>query len=151
MDKLNFLQNEFPQLVSKLQADTKGVWGVLNAQQMIEHMSDSISFATGKNNQQLISPIDKVDVFKSFAMSDKEFKPNTPNSLLSETPAPAKYDSMEKSIEELKTTIKDFVAYFDNNKGATLTNPFFGNLNFDEWTHLLHKHSVHHCKQFGLL
>jgi len=151
MTKIDFLINEFPTLVAKLPADTKGAWGVLNAQQMVEHMSDSISFATGKNNQQLISPVDKVDVFKSFAMSDKEFKPNTPNSLMSETPAPAKYDSMEKSIEELNTTIKDFVAYFQNNKGATLINPFFGNLNFDEWIHLLHKHAVHHCKQFGLL
>ena len=151
MDKLHFLQNEFPTLVAKLKADTKGSWGVLNAQQMVEHMSDSISFATGKNNQALISPAGKVDVFKSFAMSDKEFKPNTPNSLMSEIPAPAKHNNMEASIDELKTTINDFVNYFESNKGATLTNPFFGNLNFEEWTHLLHKHAVHHCKQFGLL
>jgi hypothetical protein len=151
MDKLNFLQNEFPVLVSKLTAETKGAWGVLNAQQMVEHMSDSISFATGKNNQQLISPVEKVDVFKAFAMSDKEFKPNTPNSLMSETPAPAKHSNMQASIEELKSTIQAFVSYFENNKGATLTNPFFGELNFEEWTKLLHKHAVHHCKQFGLI
>jgi len=151
MDKLNFLQNEFPTLVSKLTAETKGTWGVLNAQQMVEHMSDSISFATGKNNQQLISPVEKVDVYKAFAMSDKEFKPNTPNSLMSEIPAPAKHSNMQASIEELKSTIQEFISYFENNKGATLTNPFFGELNFEEWTKLLHKHAVHHCKQFGLI
>ncbi|MBN8695980.1 MAG: DUF1569 domain-containing protein [Bacteroidetes bacterium] len=151
MDKLNFLKNEFPLLATKLQADAKGSWGVLNAQQMVEHMSDSISFATGKNNQKLISPVEKVDVFKAFAMSDKEFKPNTPNSLMSETPAPAKHNTMQASIDELNTTISDFIHYFENNKGATLINPFFGELNFEEWTHLLYKHAVHHCKQFGLL
>lgn len=151
MDKINFLKNEFPLLVAKLHADAKGEWGVLNAQQMVEHMSDSISFATGKNNQKLISPVEKVDVFKAFAMSDKEFKPNTPNSLMPEMPAPAKHPNMQASIDELKQTIADFIQYFDNNKGATLTNPFFGELNFEEWTHLLYKHAVHHCKQFGLL
>lgn len=151
MDKIHFLKNEFPLLAAKINADAKGSWGVLNAQQMVEHMSDSISFATGKNNQKLISPVEKVDVFKAFAMSDKEFKPNTPNSLMSEIPAPAKHPNMQASIDELKQTIADFIQYFDNNKGSTLTNPFFGELNFEEWTHLLYKHAVHHCKQFGLL
>jgi hypothetical protein len=58
---------------------------------------------------------------------------------------------MEASIEELKSTIQEFISYFEKNKDATLTNPFFGELNFEEWTKLLHKHAVHHCKQFGLI
>jgi len=151
MNKLNFLKTEFPKLVSALSADTKGEWGVLNAQQMVEHMADSISFGTGNNNQKLHSPIESIGRFRDFAMSEKEFKPNTPNALMSATPLPAIYSTVKESIVEYEKQIEAFIHYFESNKEATITNPFFGDLNFDEWTHLLYKHAVHHANQFGLL
>lgn len=151
MEKIDFLKTEFPKLVRTLSPEEKAEWGVLNGQQMVEHLADSISFATGKNNQTLHSPAEHVDKYKSFAMSDKEFKPNTPNSLMPAVPAPALKSNMEDSVKELEKQIAAFISYFETNKRATITNPFFGDLNFEEWTHLLHKHAVHHCKQFRLL
>lgn len=151
MDKLNFLKNEFPQLLKKLNAEAKGYWGVMNGQQMVEHMAESISFATGKNNQTLHTPIEHVGKYKEFAMSDKEFKPNTKNTLMSETAPPVIKNSIDEAIQEVEKEIADFITYFEKNKNATLTNSFFGDLNFEEWTHLLHKHAIHHCKQFGLI
>lgn len=151
MDKLFFLTTEFPKLVATLKADAKGSWGVLNAQQMVEHMADSVSIATGKNNQKLHTPVEQVAAYKGFAMSEKEFKPNTKNVLMSEVPVPTVKSSMEEAINLYKNTLTDFIAYFEQHKDATLTNPFFGDLNYQEWIHLLHKHAVHHCKQFGLL
>lgn len=151
MDKLNFLKTEFPKLLRTLNAEAKGEWGVLNAQQMVEHMAESISFASGKNNQLLHSPIEHVGKYKEFAMSDKEFKPNTKNVLMSDTPVPIRKKQMEDAIIQLELEIDDFIGYFEKNKGAVLTNSFFGDLNFEEWVHLLHKHAVHHAKQFRLL
>jgi hypothetical protein len=151
MNKLDFLKNEFPKLLKKLDPNAKGGWGVMNGQQMVEHMAESIGFATGKNNQSLHTPAEHVGKYKEFAMSDKEFKPNTKNGLMSDTPAPINKSGMEEAIAEVENEIADFIKYFENNPGATLTNSFFGDLNFEEWTHLLHKHAVHHCKQFGLL
>ncbi len=151
MGKLNFLKTEFPKLTVKLNSDAKGNWGVLNAQQMVEHMSDSVSYATGKNNQPLHSSKENVGKYKEFAMSDKEFKPNTKNALMSETPIPTKNSTMQLALLEYEQQINSFINYFENNEGATITNPFFGDLNFDEWIHLLYKHAVHHCKQFGLV
>jgi hypothetical protein len=151
MDKLNFLQNEFPQLLKKLSPDTKGAWGVMNAQQMVEHMAESISFATGKNNQSLHTPEEHVEKYKEFALSDKEFKPNTKNVLMSEVPPPTTKANMQEAIAEVEKQTKAFIEYFQNNKESTLTNSFFGDLNFHQWLHLLHKHAVHHCKQFDLL
>ena len=84
MNKLNFLKNEFPELLTNLKPDAKGAWGVMNGQQMIEHMAESISYATGNNNQLLHTPVEQVVKYKEFAMGDKEFKPNTKNALLSE-------------------------------------------------------------------
>ena len=151
MEKLHFLKNEFPKLLQSLQPDAKGAWGVLNGQQMVEHMAESISFATGKNNQKLHVPVENIGKYKEFAMSDKEFKPNTKNALMSDVPEPTRKASMNEAIAEVEREITDFVSYFENNIGATLTNSFFGDLNFNEWIHLLHKHAIHHCKQFGLI
>jgi len=58
---------------------------------------------------------------------------------------------MQEAINEYNKQVTAFITYFENNKGTTLTNPFFGELSFEEWTHLLHKHAVHHSKQFGLI
>ena len=151
MDKLAFLKTEFPKLVRTLSPEAKGEWGVLNGQQMVEHMADSISFATGKNNQALYSPAEHVEKYKSFAMSDKEFKPNTPNALMPAVPTPVIKSTMEEAVVELEKQIANFINFFETNNGATITNPFFGNLNFEEWVHLLHKHAVYHSKQFKLL
>jgi hypothetical protein len=151
MDKLNFLKNEFPQLLKKLDPNAKGSWGVMNGQQMVEHMAESISFATGKNNQKLYTPAEQLKGYKDFAMSDKEFKPNTKNALMSETAPPITMASMQEAIAAVEKELADFILYFEKNKGATLTNSFFGDLNFEEWTHLFHKHAIHHAKQFGLI
>jgi hypothetical protein len=151
MNKLDFLKNELPSLFRKLEPQVKGNWGVMNAQQMVEHMADSISQATGRNHQTIHTPAEKLEAFKSFAMSDKEFKPNTKNALMAEVPAPVSLPGMNEAIQSLENEISRFIDYFEKNKGTTLTNPFFGDLNFEEWTHLFHKHAVHHCKQFNLL
>lgn len=151
MDKLHFLKTEFPKLLQTLQPDAKGNWGVLNGIQMVEHMADSVKEATGKLQLTILTPADRVEKMKEFAMSDKDFKPNTPNSKMSATPPPARNQTMQEAIIEFENEVSDFVNYFEKNKGTTLPNSFFGNFNFEEWTHLLSKHAKHHCKQFGLL
>jgi hypothetical protein len=151
MEKLNFITKEFPAMLEKLPADAKGKWGVMNGQQMAEHMAESVSFATGKNNQELHTKAEDLERFKSFAMSDKEFKENTKNALLPPTPPPVRTPGMEHAIAEYRKEIADFSSYFEKNKGSKLMNSFFGELNYEEWVHLLHKHAVHHAKQFGLM
>ncbi|HET6243711.1 MAG: hypothetical protein H0V01_08315 [Bacteroidetes bacterium] len=150
-DKLNFLNIDFPKLLAKLNAQDKGEWGVLNGQQMVEHMSDSVRIANGKDKMVLQYPPEKALEYKKFALSDRDFKQNTKNSLMSETPAAIRKSSMQEAIKELENELACFKDFFETNKNATLTNPFFGDMNFEEWTHLLHKHALHHCKQFRLV
>lgn len=151
MNKLEFLKTGFPNLLHTLKPDAKGNWGVLNGIQMVEHMTYSVHFATGQQGTKIMTPADRLETSKSFAMSDKEFKPNTKNTMMAEIPEPAKNATMQEAIKEFENEVAAFINYFENNKGTTLTNPFFGELNFEEWTHLLSKHAMHHCKQFGLL
>ncbi len=151
MDKLSFLKDELPTLMAKLKAGDKGNWGVLTAQGMVEHLGDALREANGKTPIKTLTPPDKLEKAKSFAMSDKPFKENTKNSMMSAEPAQLNFISIDAAIVDYQKEIKAFIKHFKGKEESTLPNPFFGDLNFAEWTHLLHKHATHHCKQFNLL
>ena len=149
--KLNFITNTVPDLLLQLPANQKGNWGVLNAQQMVEHLIDSVGIANGKRPEKLITPIENLERVKSFMLSDKPFKENTKNVQMPDVPNPIVNANMQDAVQELKNELHNFEKAFENNSSKTITNPFFGDLNFEEWTHLLHKHFEHHCRQFSLL
>jgi hypothetical protein len=131
-------------------ADAERRWGKMNVQQMIEHMSDSVRMANGKFVNPLVTPEENVPKMQAFLMSEKPFRENTPNNLLSETPLPPRNTTMNETIEELQNEIDDFFLFFKDDKNKTFLNPFFGQLNFDMWVQLLHKHAMHHLRQFGV-
>jgi len=151
MEKEKFLTEEYIILLKKLKADEKPQWGVLSAQGMVEHMTDSIGIAWGRLNEPMQTPPEFVEKAKGFAMSDKPFKPNTKNSLMSETPAQLRHANLEEAIKELENEVLLFTTHYQFNLEASVTNPFFGDLNYGEWVHLLHKHATHHLKQFSVI
>lgn len=151
MNTTEFFKIEVPQLFSTLDPAAKGVWGVLNAQQVVEHLAWSFEQAAGMHPQALQTPAEMVEKMQAFALSDKPFRPNTKNSLMSETPAPVIKANMAESIDWLKQAVDQFLAYFEANPNAILLNPFFGELNQAGWTTLLKKHCIHHLNQFELI
>jgi hypothetical protein len=151
MDKAKFLKEDYIPLLKKLKGDEKGNWGVLSAQGMVEHMSDSVAEGSERIKRNLQTPEHLVQRFREFALSEKEFKPETKNALMSETPAALRHKNISDAINELEKEIATFFDYHDKNPGKIITNPFFGDFNYEEWLHLLHKHAIHHLKQFSLL
>lgn len=150
MDKELFFKEQYIPLIKKLTGAEKGNWGVLSAQGMVEHMSESIAIASMRIVHALHTPPEQVERFKSFALSDKEFKPGTKNALMTDEAAPLRHKSMEDAIKELEEEVKEFLSFYEHKPEATVLNPFFGDLNYNEWLHLLNKHAVHHLKQFNL-
>lgn len=150
-EKINFLNNEFPRLVLELKADATGSWGVLNAQQMVEHMSDSLRVANGKDPKKQLFDGEQVKKTREFMLSEKPFKENTKNIEMSEVPPAPRFSTMAESVVELEKEIADFFAVFEGTEQKTIMNPFFGPLTFDEWVHLLDKHARHHLRQFNLI
>jgi hypothetical protein len=150
MEKEKFLKEKYIPLLKKIPADKKGSWGVLSVQGMIEHMTDSIGLGWGRLKEPLQTPQNLLERARSFALSDKEFKPGTKNSLMTENAAPLRHPDIDAAIAELENEINSFIAYFQKHPNAVITNPFFGEMNYAEWLHLLHKHAVHHLKQFGV-
>jgi hypothetical protein len=149
-EKLAFLQNDLIQHLKNIPAGTSPQFGKMTVQQMIEHFSDSVRIASGKTSiQNFVTPPEHLEKMQAFMLSDKPFRENTPNPLLPQIPPPVKHTRIEDALAELKAEIDYFVASFQQSDRIT-RNPFFGDLNFEQNIHLLHKHAVHHLKQFGV-
>ena len=84
-------------------------------------------------------------------MSDKEFRENTKAPVLPEQPLPLQYSTMDEALDHLGKSVDDFFDFFKDDPTKTTLHPAFGELNFDEWIQLHHKHVTHHLKQFGLI
>lgn len=140
---LNYLRN--------LKGDEDNAWGLMNAQQMVEHLSDSVAMANGHNPHQPHTSSEDLPKWKAFAMSEKDFRPNTPNALLPDTPANVRNTDIAHAIAELENELAAFRQLYENDNQLTQMNPFFGPLNYNEWVHLFAKHFRHHLRQFRLI
>ena len=149
-EKEDFLKNDLVLHLSKLNSTDKGQWGVLNAQQIVEHMSDAFRNYHGMDSKKILTPAERLPAMKDFLMSEKPFKPNTKNIEMPEIPTPVKHPDMKSALEKLKAEINNFFEFFEKNKERTIINVFFGELNFEENIQILHKHAMHHLRQFGL-
>jgi hypothetical protein len=148
--KKNWLKSEYTKRLAELKPDAERLWGKMNVQQMIEHMSDYVRIASGRTPMEVITAEADLPRMQGFLMSEKPFRENTPNSLMPDTPAATKHSMQEAAIEELQGEIDYFFNTFNNDKELKIANPFFGYLSFDMQVQLLHKHAWHHLKQFGI-
>ena len=149
-EKLYFLKKELVPLLQKINPQTEPAWGKMNFQQMIEHLSGTVKLATG--TLQIPGSTDQKDFSKAYAfmMSDKPFKENTVNPLLSEEPYPLRKNTLQAAIGELQANLLEFFKAYEKDEAKRVLNPIFGNLNYAEQVHLLHKHFLHHLRQFGV-
>ena len=151
--KLAFLQHEMMPLLHKLTATGTGKWGKMNAQQMVEHVTAFFKVSTEKIKFPLLTPIEHLPKYKEFLFSEKEFRENTkaPEEIIGEEALPVHYKTMEEAVEKLGTEKENFIETFRADPSRKSLHPVFGELNFEEWVLLHHKHVTHHWKQFGLL
>lgn len=149
--KLDFLRKDFPALLRKLKGNEQPVWGVMNPQQMIEHMTEYIQIGYEKIKLPIHTPEEQLPGFRNFMMSEKEFRPNTKNAIMSTVPPPVKQKSISEAVDELEKEVQNLIHFFKKNPDYKAANPFFGYLNYTECVQLLHKHAVHHAKQFSLI
>ena len=152
-DKLHFIREEMFLLLQKMNTETKGIWGKMNAQQMLEHLSDFFDVSAEKIIFPLVTPQEHLPKYKEFLLSDKEFRENTkaPASVLGEEPRALRQSSLQAAKENLEKSVEDFVLYFEADIQKKTMHPVFGLLNFDEWVSLHYKHVRHHLRQFGII
>ena len=149
--KENFLKKDFIPLLEKLKGNEKGKWGIMNAQQMIEHFADAAKNASGKLLLPVLNEGTELQKFRDFLMSEKPFKENTKNPLIPEEGIPLRQLNLLSAIQKLKKELDYFFEAFEKNPELKTGNALFGDLDYDMNIQLLHKHAMHHLKQFGLV
>ena len=147
----DFFLNDVPELLSRLEANAKPLWGVINATQMADHILAGTRLFLSKTKTELETPEELLPKYKVFLMSDRGFKESAKK--------PDEYEKYEGNdgteLEELKTEFLKQLLKFEE---VTATeedfwsfHPSFGMLNAEETRQLQFKHIRHHFRQFGLM
>jgi hypothetical protein len=149
--KEDFLKNNFIPLLKNLKADDKGKWGVMNAQQMVEHFADAVKNASGKLILPSLTEGESLQKSRDFLMSENAFKENIDNPLIPKEGMPHRQPDLLSAIQKLQAELDYFFEIFQKNPELQTGNAFFGQLDYKMNVQLLHKHAMHHLKQFGLV
>ncbi|WP_420851005.1 DUF1569 domain-containing protein [Polaribacter marinus] len=149
VDFLNF--DEVRAKLSTLKVDNAPVFGKMNSQQMIEHLSAVTQIANGNWKVDAFVSDDKMARRRPFLNTENELQMGFKASFLSEEPNDLKFTSIDAAIDDLINQIQVFVKVFTDDKNRIIVHPFFGELDFDYWKKFQVKHFTHHFKQFGLV
>ena len=146
---VNFLdkQNVKTTLLN-LKPDATPVFGKMNPQQMIEHLSFVLQISNGKIKMPATVTDEKAANRQPFLASDMELPEGFKAPMLAETPAKEKFATKEAAITDLLLQIDDFIKHHQENKKEH--HPFFGELNSGQWKQFQVKHFTHHFKQFNI-
>ena len=152
LEKENFLRTKLVAYLQQLDPTTQPKWGKMNVQQMIEHFGgNALRNANGRLKiEKIITPPDHLVKLREFMMSEKPFKENTRNPLMSDEPSPTRYKTMQGAIGALQQELIYFFEVYEKEPQLIIRNPFFGDLNFEQNVQLLYKHALHHLRQFGV-
>lgn len=150
-DQLNFLQHRFITLLRSADPSTPPQWGKMSFQHMVEHMVLVFKNANGKlKTTEMKTPAEQIPAFQAFIRSDKVFRENTKSPAFPAEPLPLHFENTTQAIDKLEKEVADFITVYESNPGLTITNPVFGDLDYELATQLLYKHALHHLKQFSL-
>ena len=136
--------------MSKLNKDSKPVFGKMNAQQMIEHLSAITQIANGNWKVDISVSDEKTARRKPFLNTENELQMGFKASFLAEEPSAFKFNSIKEATDNLIDEIAFFVKVFKEDENRKVVHPFFGELDFEYWQKFQVKHFTHHFKQFGL-
>lgn len=136
--------------LNKLDASTKPAWGTMSAQRMVEHLTDTLLIAVGKNPQKQLVPDEKLEGMLRFLDSDKPMAKGvevhfaTPDMKL-------RHEEIELAVDEFVEEWIEFEELYGSNPEHTEVHPYYGPMNYSQWLRLHQKHLTHHFEQFGLL
>ncbi len=139
-------------LLTSLDIHQKPVWGSMQPQQMIEHLSLSVK-GSYLSKAQLAVPEEKAIALKqAFIYSDMELPRGIKSSMYKDGELPPlRFASKDAAIEVLLKEIDAFYAFFEEHQERLTMNPVVGLLNLREWEVFHGKHFLHHFKQFQLI
>ncbi|MCO5259158.1 MAG: DUF1569 domain-containing protein [Crocinitomicaceae bacterium] len=138
--------------LNKLEATTSPKWGSMNAQRMVEHLTEGINMSMGigaEAYQTLLIPEEQLPKMQAFLDSEEPMPRNFKAPF-----APAEYElrneELELAIDEFVETWLDYEEHYETNPTATYLHPYYGVLDKKGWDRVHQKHFTHHFQQFGV-
>jgi hypothetical protein len=134
--------------IDKLNTGSKPVWGKMNVNQGLRHMSMAFDIPTGKLNPTpaKVPPMPKW-LMKFFLLNVKPPKERAETFKEMDTVAnnisPADF---EAERQHLKKAIEDFI----KKESLLPENKLAGKFSRDDWGKLNYNHTDHHLRQFGV-
>ena len=144
---------EFTEMLAVLNGLTpnqKPLWGKMNAQEMVEHLSDMLMMSRGTGNFAIDVDEETIARRQQFLSSDKEMAKNIAVPFTKEI-IELRHDELELALDEFADEWMNFTEYYENNPSASVIHPYYGDLDFNLWLKMHDKHFMHHFKQFGLI
>jgi hypothetical protein len=148
-----FLYDTASELIAPFAEDRKGLWGTMNATQMLEHLSLAVKASNGLLTAP--SPDDPVraeKVKRIALLSERPMPKDFNNPVLTLVPRSDTTIPHEEAKKMLQENIRLFRHSFEEG-GPSLTHMhnIFGPLNYHEWLFFHYKHFHHHFAQFGIV
>jgi hydroxymethylglutaryl-CoA reductase len=150
-DKVKYMQFNAIQAFRNLEPETKPIFGKMNAQQVIEHLTGAVKIAYGAIPVKVLYEGEEAEKRYRWLMDPTtSFKENSKNELLPDEPLPTKSPSIGDAIDDLEDALAAFLNFYKEDKSMKVQNSFFGELDYYEQATLLYKHFCHHLRQFGV-
>lgn len=139
--------------LAELRHDTPARFGVMDAQNMVEHLALVMSISNGSNPLTCDRAIEKQKRDKQLVIHTPDFELpigfRAP--FLPPEPLPYKHEDLDGAIKGLRNEIDAFDAYFAEHPDAEPHHATMGPFTHAEWIIFHGKHFNHHFKQFDLL
>lgn len=137
-------------VLSRLTPNQKPLWGKMNAQEMVEHLSDMLMMSRGTGDFTIDVDAETIARRQQFLLSDKEMAKNIAVPFTKDI-IELRHDELELALDEFADEWMNFTEYYENNPSASVIHPYYGDLGFNLWLKMHDKHFMHHFKQFGLI
>lgn len=152
-ENLNKIEQYLQKIDKELTQEHTAKWGLMTAQNMVEHLSLLFMLSAGKWGKEFNGDGAKAAKMKANFFAVKYPFPKgvaMPGSDKSKIPA-LRCETMEASKDLLKNTVQKYLTHYQTNPTDKVQHPYFSLLSFEEWTHFHLRHLEHHLMQFGLL
>lgn len=147
-----FLATDFLAWLDVLTENHTALWGRMDAQQMVEHLTIAVNVSNGTQTVDLVTAADKIDKLKNIALlSDRPMQREFKNVALPLDPMPYVYEDLRAAKLALKLSVLLFKQHFENNTDKKQLHNIFGELTYHEWLWFHYKHLIHHFSQFGVI
>lgn len=148
--KKDFLQNEVPQLLAKLDSERNPDFGLMTPQHMVEHLTWVIKSSIKRYGEPDEVPSDRQLGFKRFIEKGAIFEHRPSKKTKADLPE-LKFGSLDEALEKIPEAIQRFYNHFETNPDYKSYSPIMGELAFEELELFHFMHIRFHLWQFGLL